>query len=60
MEANSQTTERKISVSVSVRGGSLTKQQADELEDRIRDVCDDYEGVDVLVTRGAERTVGRA
>lgn len=51
--------ERKVSVSVSIRAGSLTKAQAQELEDKIRDLCDDFEGVDVMVTRGAERPQGR-
>lgn len=55
MAADNQTQERKVSLSVSIRVASMTQAQAAELENKIRDVCDDYEGTDVLVTRGEER-----
>lgn len=55
MADNNQAQERKVSVSVSIRSGSMTQSQAIELENILRDVCDDYEGVDISITYGTER-----
>lgn len=55
MAQDNQSTERKLSVSVSIRFPSLTKEQAQALEDAIRDVCDDYPNADVQVMRNVER-----
>jgi hypothetical protein len=49
------TQERKISVTVSIRAGSMTQSQAIEFENKLRDVVDDYEGVDISITHGNER-----
>lgn len=55
MANGDQTQERKVSVSINIRTGSMTQSQALELENKIRDVCDDYPGVDVSITHGSER-----
>lgn len=55
MATNEKPQERRVSLSISIRAGSMTQQQAQELEDKIRDICDDYAGVDVQATKGAER-----
>jgi L-asparaginase/Glu-tRNA(Gln) amidotransferase subunit D len=59
MANGDQAQERKVSVSVNIRSGSMTQSQALELENKLRDVCDDYEGVDISVTHGAERPTFR-
>lgn len=53
------TQERKVSVSVNIRTGSMSQKQAIELENKLRDVCDDYEGVDISITHGNERPTFR-
>jgi hypothetical protein len=53
------TQERKVSVSVNIRAGSMTQSQALELENKLRDVVDDYEGVDITITHGNERPTFR-
>lgn len=55
MAANPQGDERKVSVSINIRAGSIPQSVARELEDRIRDVADDYPGVQVAATQDAER-----
>lgn len=45
---------RKVSLMISIRIGSLTQEEAQKLEDAIRDLADDF-GADVQATRGAER-----
>lgn len=59
MATNDEKQERKVSVSISIRAGSMTQAEAQALEDRVRDVCDDYTNVDVSATRGQERQTGR-
>jgi hypothetical protein len=54
MATNDQAQERKVSVNISVRIGSLTQSQAQALEDAIRDLADDY-NADVQAVRGTER-----
>jgi len=46
--------ERKVSLTISIRVGSLTATEAQALEDAIRGVADDYEA-DVSAMRGQER-----
>ena len=55
MANGDQTQERKVSVSINIRTGSMTQSQAIELENKLRDVCDDYSAVDISVTYGSER-----
>jgi hypothetical protein len=55
MATNDQAQERKVSVSVNIRAGTMTQAQAIELENKLRDVVDDYPGVDITITHGAER-----
>jgi hypothetical protein len=54
MATNDQAQERKVSVNISIRIGSLTQSQAQALEDAIRDLADDY-NADVQAVRGTER-----
>lgn len=46
---------RKVSLRISVLVPSVTPEQAQEIEDKIRDIADDYGVPDVQATRGAER-----
>jgi len=46
---------RKVSVSINIRAGSMTQAEAQELEDKIRDVADDYPTTEVQASRGPER-----
>jgi hypothetical protein len=55
MAGNEPTQERNVSLSINIRTNSMPQSKAVELADKIRDVCDDYEGVDVNVTLGTER-----
>jgi L-asparaginase/Glu-tRNA(Gln) amidotransferase subunit D len=55
MATNDPTQERKVSVSVNIRAGSMTQSQAIELENKLRDVVDDYKDVDITITHGTER-----
>lgn len=55
MATNDQKPERKVSLSISIRVNSMTQEEAQTLEERIRDVADDYTGVEVSATRGTER-----
>lgn len=59
MALNEQPQERKVSVSINIRTGSMTQTQAIELENKLRDVVDDYEGVDISITHGNERPTFR-
>lgn len=59
MANGDQTQERKVSVSINIRAGSMTQSQAIELENKLRDVVDDYENVDISITHGNERPTFR-
>lgn len=45
---------RKVSLTISIRLSSITQEEAQKIEDAIRDMLDDY-GADVQATRGQER-----
>jgi len=47
--------ERKVSLTITVRIGSITQSEAQAIEDKIRDIADDYPGFDVSATKGSER-----
>jgi hypothetical protein len=55
MANGDQAQERKVSVSINIRVGSMTQSQAIELENKLRDVADDYPGVEVSASYGSER-----
>jgi len=55
MAIDNQNTERKVSVSINIRASSMSQSQALELENKLRDICDDYQGVDVSAQYGNER-----
>lgn len=55
MATSDQASERMVSISINIRAGSIPQSIARELEDRIRDVADDYQGVTVAATQDAER-----
>lgn len=46
--------ERKVSLTLTIRINSITQSEAQALEDKIRDLADDF-GAEVLSSRGAER-----
>lgn len=50
---------RRVSLVLNVIVGSLTQDEATELEDQIRDIIDEYENAQVNATRGNERPVVR-
>lgn len=50
---------RKVSVSINIRVGSMSQDQARELENKIREICDDYPNVDVSAQTGNERPTFR-
>jgi antibiotic biosynthesis monooxygenase (ABM) superfamily enzyme len=47
--------ERKVSLTITVRIGSITQSQAQEVEDKIRDIADDYPGFEVSAIKSTER-----
>lgn len=52
--ADVNTTERNVSLIITVRVSSISTSQARELEDKVRDLTDDY-GADVQATSAPER-----
>jgi hypothetical protein len=46
---------RMVSVTINVRVNSISQADAQKIEDEIRDIADNYEGVEVIATRGNER-----
>lgn len=52
--ATTQTDTRKVSLTITIRIGSIPQDQAQALEDAIRDLADDH-GADVQATRGKEQ-----
>lgn len=46
---------RMVSITINVRANSLSQEDAQKIEDEIRDIADNYENVEVIATRGNER-----
>ena len=46
---------RMVSVTINVRINSISQADAQRIEDEIRDIADNFDGVEVVATRGNER-----
>lgn len=55
MATNDDKLPRKYSLFISVRLDSVTAEEAQKIEDAIRDIADDYQGADVQSSKSAER-----